>query len=98
MNTQLEKLFVQYHLSQKDQYEIRQIYNLLPAHKQHNLLQNFPILAMKLNKIQEELREEREILVWNAITNIENTIELVKKELTSSENHDKLNSLKKELN
>jgi hypothetical protein len=63
MNTQLEKLFAQYYLSQKDQYEIRQIYNLLPIHKQHNLLQNFPILAMKLNKIQEELREEREILV-----------------------------------
>jgi GTPase involved in cell partitioning and DNA repair len=33
-------------------------------------LQNFPILAMKLNKIQEELREEREILVWNKVDKI----------------------------
>lgn len=97
MNTQLEKLFVQYHLSKKDQYEIRQIYNLLPTHKQHNLLQNFPILAMKLNKIQEEIREEREILVGKAITNIENTIELVKKELISSKNESDLDSLKQEL-
>lgn len=97
MNTQLEKLFVQYNLSQKDQYEIRQIYNLLPTHKQHNLLQNFPVLAMKLNKIQEEIREEREILVGKAITNIENTIELVKKELMSWEHKNQLDSLKNEL-
>jgi hypothetical protein len=41
MNTQLEKLLTQYNLSQKDQYDIKQIYALLPMHKQNNLLQNF---------------------------------------------------------
>ena len=40
MNTQLEKLFIQHSLSQKDRYEISQIYALLPNTKQQNLLQN----------------------------------------------------------
>lgn len=97
MNTQLKKLFEQYNLSQKDQYEIKQIYALLPMHKQHNLLQNFWNLASRLKQIEEDIREEREILVGDALTNIENTIELVKKELMSSENQKKLDSLKIEL-
>ena len=97
MNTQLEKLLTQYNLSQKDQYEIKQIYALLPTHKQHNLLQNFWNLASRLIQIEEEIRVEREILLDNALINIENTIELVKKELMSSENQKKINSLKDEL-
>ena len=97
MNTQLEKLFLQYKLSEKDQYEIKQIYALLPMQKQNNLLQNFWNLASRLIQIEEEIREEREILVWSAITNIEDTIELVKKELMSSENQKQLDSLKNEL-
>lgn len=75
MNTQLEKLLTQYSLSQKDQYEIRQIYALLPAHKQHNLLQNFWNLASRLIQIEEEIREEREILVWGLYDDIDAAIE-----------------------
>jgi len=97
MNTQLEKLFTQYSLSQKDRYEINQIYVLLPKVKQQNLLQNFAVLAAKLHKIENDLREERELLMWNALRNIEDTIELVKKELMSSEHQNQLDSLKKEL-
>jgi hypothetical protein len=97
MNTQLNKLFVQYSLSEKDQYEIKQIYALLPTHKQNNLLQNFWNIASRLIQIEEEIREEREILVDTALIKIENTIELVKKELMSSENQKKINSLKEEL-
>jgi hypothetical protein len=74
MNTQLEKLLTQYNLSQKDQYEIRQIYALLPKYKQHNLLQNFWNLASRLVQIEEEIREEREILVWDKVENIKNII------------------------
>lgn len=74
MNTQLNKLFVQYSLSEKDQYEIKQIYALLPTHKQNNLLQNFWNLASRLIQIEEEIREEREILVWDRVDNIKNII------------------------
>jgi hypothetical protein len=97
MNTQLNKLFVQYSLSEKDQYEIKQIFALLPTYKQNHLLQNFWNLASRLIQIEEEIREEREILVWSAIANIEDTIELVKKELMGSNNQQRLDSLKNEL-
>lgn len=74
MNTQLEKLFLQYNLSEKDQYEIKQIYALLPMQKQNNLLQNFWNIASKLIKIEEEIREEREILIGNKVEDIKNII------------------------
>jgi hypothetical protein len=47
---------------------------LLPMHKQNNLLQNFWNLASRLIKIEEEIREEREILVWDKVENIKNII------------------------
>lgn len=97
MNTQLEKLFNQYNLSQKDRYEIMQIYTLLSNTKKQNVLQNFAVLAARLHKIENDLQEERELLMWNALRNIEDTIELVKKELMSSEYQNQLDSLKKEL-
>ena len=97
MNTQLKKLFIQYGLSEKDRYEINQIYVLLPMVKQQNLLQNFAVISSRLHKIEDDLHEERELLMWNALQNIEDTIELVKKELMSSEHQNKLDSLRKEL-
>jgi len=63
MNTQLEKLFTQYSLSEKDRYEINQIYVLLSKVKQQNLLQNFAVLAAKLHKIENDLQEERDLLM-----------------------------------
>lgn len=74
MNTQLEKLFQQYNLSPKDRYEITQIYMLLPTQKQHNLLQNFWNIASRLIQIEEEIREEREILIWDKVEEIKNII------------------------
>ena len=79
MNTLLEKLFEQYHISPKDRYEINQIYGLLPTEKKQNLLNNFEALSIRLNKIEEDLNLEREILVWSALQKIKNTIERVKR-------------------
>lgn len=74
MNTQLEKLFSQYNLSEKDKYEIRQIYSLLPLHKQRNLVDNFDELAIKLQKIEEEIKSERDLLIWDEVDNIRQLI------------------------
>ncbi|MCH2188798.1 hypothetical protein MK079_03145 [Candidatus Gracilibacteria bacterium] len=63
MNTQLESLFVQYHVSEKNQHDIRQIFSLLPSEKQQNILRNFPWLAERMNQIEENLRQEQEILL-----------------------------------
>lgn len=74
MNTRLETLFEKYNFSQKDRYEINQIFLLLPDNKKQNLLNNFEILALKLFKIKEKINIEREILIWGEVENIKNLI------------------------
>lgn len=78
MNTRLETLFEQYNLSQKDRYEINQFFELLPIDKKHNLLNNFELIVIKIKKIQEDMRIEQEILMWDAISKIKNAINIAK--------------------
>jgi hypothetical protein len=63
MNTLLEKLFDKHRISPKDRHEISQIYDLLPPPKKQNLINNFEALAIRLHKIEDEIRVERQILV-----------------------------------
>lgn len=74
MNTQLEKLFFQYHISEKDRYEIRQIYSLLPSHRQRELIDNFALLATKFKQIEEEIQTQRELLLWEKVDDIKQLI------------------------
>jgi len=80
MNTLLQRLFDNHSVSDKDKYEINQIFELLPVNKQQNLLNNFDLLVIRLDKIEEDIRVEREILVWDALQNIRNAIEMAKRE------------------
>jgi hypothetical protein len=70
MNTYLVKLFDKYNISDRNRYEILQIFSLLPLDKKQNLLNNFWTLAVKINKIEEEINTEKEILIWVAIKKI----------------------------
>ena len=63
MNTLLEALFEQYSVSEKDRYDIRQIFSLLPSDKQKNLIKSLPVLAGRLQKIENDLYQERDILM-----------------------------------
>ena len=65
MNTRLEILFEKYNVSLKDRYEINQIFWLLPTGKKINILNNFEILALRLEQINSEINLERRILVWD---------------------------------
>ena len=80
MNTQLQKLFEKSKLSDKDRYEINQIFWLLPPDKQNNILDNFDVLAFRLEHMHKEIELERRILVWDALENIEKAIEKAKRE------------------
>ena len=72
MNTQLQKLFDNSKLSQKDRYEINQIFELLPLYKQKNLLENFDILVFRLEEMHKEIELERSILIWDIFSDIRN--------------------------
>ncbi len=80
MNTLLEKYFEKYDLSEKDRYEINQIFQLLPAEKKQNVLDNFEKLVFKINKFKGDIKIEQEILIWDAVSKIRNAIELAKLE------------------
>lgn len=71
MNTRLEKLFEIYNISEKDKYEINQIFWLLPTNKQQNLLNNFNAFAIRLEQINKEINLERRILIWDLFQDIE---------------------------
>ena len=78
MNVLLEKYFEKYWLSQKDRYEINQIFQLLPPEKKQDVLDNFENLVFKIRKLQEDIKIEQEILIWDAVSKIRNAIEIAK--------------------
>jgi len=74
MNTQLEKLLLSAPFDEKDKYEIRQIFNFVSEEKKQNILKNFDLMVINILNIKKDLREKQEILLWRAISNIENAI------------------------
>jgi hypothetical protein len=50
-------------LSDKDRYEIRQIFSIMPDDKKQNILNNFPRIISSLELIKEDLRETQQILL-----------------------------------
>ena len=80
MNVLLEKYFEKYNLSPKDRYEINQIFQLLPPGKKQNVLDNFDNIISNILKLQENIKLEQEILVWDAVSKIRNAIEIAKLE------------------
>lgn len=70
MNTRLEKLFEKHNLSEKDRYEINQIFWLLPPDKKVNILNNFDLLAFRFEQINKEIELERRILIWDLVQDI----------------------------
>jgi predicted Zn-ribbon and HTH transcriptional regulator len=63
MNVLLEQFFEKYELSDKDRYEIRQIFQLLTPEKKQDVLDNFESLVFRIKKMQEDMRLEQEILI-----------------------------------
>lgn len=97
MNTKLEALFEEYNVSKKDRHEIWQIYSFLPVEKQKKLLQNFWILIFRLQKIEEDIQIEREILIGDALNNIQAVVKRVESEIKEKKIKEKIDVLKSEL-
>lgn len=70
MNTRLEMLFEKYNVSDKDKYEINQIFSLLPSNKQQNILKNFEVMIFRFEQIHKEINLERRILIWDLFEDI----------------------------
>ena len=97
MNTKLEKLFEKYNFSQKDRFEISQIFFLLTEERKQNLLKNFDDLAFSINKINSDIDTEKDILIWSAVEKIKNSILEERKNKIDENIKDEINSLKDEI-
>lgn len=96
-NTLLEKLFEKYNVSPKNRYEITQIFYLLDAEKQKNLINNFEILVVKLEKIENQIEIEKNLLIPEAIDNIKQVLERVRKQRLENDVKWKIDFLKQEV-
>jgi hypothetical protein len=74
MNILLEKLLQESPFDEKDKYEIRQIFQFVNDEKKQNILNNFDYIVSNVLRLKEELRQQQEILLGKAISNIEQTI------------------------
>ncbi len=74
MNVLLEKLFEQYNISEKDRYEILQIFQILPDEKKQLLLTNFEKLAKSIEKISQDIIIEQEILLDSILPEIQKIV------------------------
>lgn len=97
MNTNLEILLQKYKFSEKDTYEIKQLFNLLSDQKKQNLLNNFSNLAFKLKKIDEDIEIEKNLLIWEAVERIKNNILANRKKRMDYDVKKEINSLKGEI-
>lgn len=79
MNTLLENYFLKFpDLDEKDRYEIRQIFNFVNDEKKQNILKNFEKMMESIIKLKKDLKQEQEILLWKAISNIERILKNAK--------------------
>lgn len=78
MNIILEEYLKNPILSDKDRYEIRQIFNVVDDEKKQNILKNFPKMLESIKALKEDLIQSQEILLWRAISNIERSIKQAK--------------------
>lgn len=80
MNTYLLELFDKYNISDRDRYEIQQIFMFLPDEKKKKLLDNFAVLAGRLVQIEQEIELERELLIWWIVKELKERVEEQEKE------------------
>lgn len=96
MNTYLIKLFDKYNISERNRYEILQIYSLLPDDKKQNLINNFAGLAGNLNKIEQDVEIQRKIILWDPVEKLKEII-LENREKRAIALKKEMEELKKEL-
>lgn len=95
MNYKLEQLIANTNLlSEKDIYEIRQIFNLFDTNKKIQMLDNWDNMVSRIVRLKDSIRKEQEILLWKAIDSIERQIEIAKKSWYKKEIWDEISQLK----
>ncbi len=75
MNVLLEKLFEQYGISEKDRFEILQMFQIMSDSKKHLLLNNFEKLSKRIEKISNDIIIEQGILLDSILPEIKKIVQ-----------------------
>lgn len=97
MNTRIKVLFEKYNLSEKHKYEIEQMYWLLPDFKKKNFINNFDLFLSKFYYIENSIQKEKEILLWESVDKIRDSILQNRKQTIDKKIKNEINLLKGEI-
>lgn len=97
INTELEKLFGKYNFSEKDRFEISQIFFLLTEDRKEKLLRNFDDFAFSVHKINSDIDIEKDILIWDAVDRIKQSILNERKKNIDKNIKNQIKNLKEEI-
>ena len=84
MSAVLEKLFEKYNLTEKDRYEIKQIYSFLNPQKKIHMVENFESIVKHIGRLKKDLFDEQQILFDNTLHTIEQKIKIAKEHQVKS--------------
>gem|GEM_PF-6358690 len=74
INVAFEDMLKSCSLSDKDCYEIRQIFYMLSRQKQQNIINNFNIMVDRINKFKEDIEEQQKILLESAASKLDDIV------------------------
>jgi len=97
LNTLFEKLLTESNLSEKDRYDIKQIFYLLPDEKKQRLMSNFQALCHNIDCINRDVAIEQKILFENLITDLDQILKNSKNKSIQSEAQERILWLKSEI-
>ncbi len=96
INVAFEDMLKSCNLSEKDRYEVRQIFYMLSPKKQQNIINNFNIMVDKINKFKDDIENQQKILLEKAASQLDDIVLQTEKENIIWETCEYLDWMKKE--
>jgi len=96
INVAFEDMLNSCNLSEKDRYEIRQIFYMLSPKKQQNIINNFNIMVDRINKFKEDIEEQQKVLLEKAASQLDDIVLQTEKENIIWETCEYLDNMKQE--
>lgn len=94
INTQLLKLIKESHLSEDDAQEVIRIFPFMTQKRQVEILDDWPRISAQIRLHREQIEQEKEILLVQAIKNIELELDEYNKQLVESSTRRSLKAIK----
>ncbi|MDD2487823.1 MAG: hypothetical protein PHS92_05665 [Candidatus Gracilibacteria bacterium] len=95
INTELLRFIKEYDIFEEDAVEVARIFEVMTDERKIEILADFPNIARKIKSSREQMEREREILLIQAIEDIEKDLEVFNKNQVTKEAKKEIQKLKK---